>query len=122
MTQIKKLKKDKKSLKDKLEHCIQEEVSKSPVVTAPLEDKGMNTKPVNTTTQKEDKSIKGKTHSHDAIQMMKIPNKYFVSNSTTAVPKENQKIATHLIRESQTKIIPYRDQAFSSASFEEKVF
>lgn len=61
--QIKKLKKDKKSLKDKLEHYIQDEVSRSPVVTAPVEDKETNIEPVNTTTQEEDKSTEGKIHS-----------------------------------------------------------
>lgn len=39
---------------------------------------------------------------------MNIPSEGFVPNSTTTVPEEKQKIATHLVRESQTKIILYR--------------
>jgi len=84
LTQIKKLKKDKKSLKDKLEHCIQEEVSKSPVVTTPLENKGTYTKIVNTATQEDDKSVEGKPHV--AIQMMNISNHDFrnqLNNNST---------------------------------------
>ena len=43
LTQINKLKDDKKALKDKLEQLTQEEISKSPVVTVQVEDKGTNT-------------------------------------------------------------------------------
>jgi len=107
LTQIKKLKKDKKSLKDKLEHCIQEEASRSLVVTSPVEDKETKTEPINNRTQEEDQSVEGKTLSHVTIQMMKIPNEDCVLNSTTVVLEGNQKISTHLIRESQTKKVPY---------------
>ena len=48
LTQIKKLKNDKKSLKDKLEQLTQE-VLKSPDVTVEVEDKGTNTDPINIT-------------------------------------------------------------------------
>ena len=49
-------------LKDRLEQHAQEEVSKSPVITAPVEDKGTNTEPINATMQEDDKSVEGKTY------------------------------------------------------------
>lgn len=95
------------SLKDKLEQLTQE-VSKSPDVTVQVEDKGINIEPVSSRTQEEDQLVEGKTHSHVTIQRMKIPNKNYVSNSKTIVPEKNQKISTPLIRESQTKKVPYQ--------------
>lgn len=107
LTQIKELKDDKKVLKGKLEQFTQEKVSKYPVVTIQVEDKGVKTDPVNMTTQ-EDKSVEEMTRLDVAIQMINIPSEVFVTKSTTSFPKVNQKISTHLIREFQTKKVPYR--------------
>ena len=66
LNQTKKLKEDKKALKDKLEQVTREEVSKSPVTTVQVENKGTNTDPVNMTTQ-EDKSVEETTHVDVAV-------------------------------------------------------
>lgn len=88
LTQIKKLKNDKQSLKNKLE-LVMKDKSKSSNVTVQIENKGMNIDPINIITQKEDKPAGGKTYLDVAIQMMKNPNEDFVTNSTTLVFEVN---------------------------------
>jgi len=70
--QIKKLKSDKNLLKDKLEQFNQEEVSKSPIVTVHVENKGTDIDPVNITTQGEDKPTVVKIYSEVAVQTSDI--------------------------------------------------
>jgi len=62
LTQIKKLKTDKKSLKNKLEELITK-VSKSSDVTIQVDEKILNTDSVNITTQEEDKLVEVKMYS-----------------------------------------------------------
>jgi len=88
LTQIKKLKNNKKSLKDKLEQLTQE-VLKSPVVTVKVEDKGTNSNQLNVTTQEEDKQVEENPHLDVAVQMMNTPTEGSVTNSTTSSPEEN---------------------------------
>ena len=107
LTQIKKLKNDKKSLNDKLEQ-LQNEVLKSLVVSVQVEDKGINTDPVNITSKEEEESREFKTYVEVAIQTMDIPNDDSVANSTTTTPEENQDSTTNMIKESQTKGAMYR--------------
>lgn len=90
LNQIKKLKDDKKALKDNLEQVTQEEVSKSPVTIVQVENKGTNTDPVNMTTQ-EDKSVEEMTHVDVAVQTMDIPSECSITNSTTSSLEENIK-------------------------------
>lgn len=90
LNQTKKLKEDKKALKDKLEQVTQEEVSKSPVTTVQVENKGTNIDPVNMTTQ-EDKSVEETTNVDVAAQTMDIPSECSITNSTTSSPEENLK-------------------------------
>lgn len=61
--QIRKLKKDKKSLENKVEQLIEKEASKSSNIEIQVEESGMNTDPMNITTHEEDKPVEGKTHS-----------------------------------------------------------
>ncbi len=72
-----------------------------------VEDKGTNTDPVNMTTQK-DKLVEETTRLDIAVQRINIPSEDSIINSTTSSPEVNKKIPTHLIRESQTKKVPYR--------------
>jgi len=107
LTQIKKLKKDKKLLEKKGQQLVEKKVSKFSNVEIQVEEK-TNIDPVNMTTQEEGKSVEENTHLYVAVQMIKIPSEGYVTNSTTSSPEVNQKISTHLIRESQTKKFPYR--------------
>ncbi len=90
LSQTKKLKEDKKALKDKSEQVTQEEVSKSPVTIVQVENKGMNTDPVHVTTQ-EDKPIEEITHIDVAVQTMDIPSECSITNSTTSSLEEKLK-------------------------------
>lgn len=76
-------------MKNKLEEFITKDVSKSSDVTIQIEDKGTNTNPFDITTQKEEKPVEGKTYSDVAVQMMKNPNEYFVTNPTTSLFEVN---------------------------------
>lgn len=66
------------------------EVSKSPITTFQVENKGTNTDPVNMTIQ-EDKSVEETTHVDVAVQTMDIPSECSTTNSTTSSPEENLK-------------------------------
>lgn len=89
LTQIKKLKNDKKSLKDKLEQLTQE-VSKSLDVTVQVEEKGINTDPVNITTQGEDKLDEVKMYSEVAVPTTKYSSEDLEINHSTSITKGNQ--------------------------------
>ena len=82
LTQIKKLKNDKKSLKNKLEELITKEVSKFLDVTIQGEEKETNTDTVNITTQELEKPIQVKTNSDIVVQTMEIPSDDSMINST----------------------------------------
>lgn len=73
-----------------MEQVTQEEVSKSPVATVQVENKGTNTDPMNMTTQ-EGKSVEETTHADVAVQTMDIPSKCSINNSATSSPEENLK-------------------------------
>ena len=63
---------------------------------------------MNATTQEEDKKVAENTNLDVVVQMMNVPCEGSISNSTTSSPKENRKVATLLIRNSQIKKSPYR--------------
>ena len=63
LSQIKKLKKDKKSLENKVQQFIEKEISN---VGIQVDDKTTNVDPVNMTTQ-EDKSVEETTHVDVAV-------------------------------------------------------
>ena len=65
LTQIKKLKKDKKSLESQAQQLIKKEASN---VGIQVDDKTTNIDPVNVTTQEEDKQVEEKTCLDVAIQ------------------------------------------------------
>jgi len=67
----------------------------------------MHTDLVNITTQEEDKAVEETIHSNVVAQTMKNPNEDFVTNSMTLELEVNQNIATHMIKEIQTRRIPY---------------
>lgn len=62
---------------------------------------------MNITSQEEDKLVEEKTHLDVIVQMMNIPSEGSVPNSTTLSHEVNQNIATHMIRERQTKRTPH---------------
>lgn len=104
LTQIKKLKKGKKSLENKVQPLIEKETSN---IEDQVEEKGINTDPVHVTAQEEDKPVEEKTHLDVIVQTMNIPSEGFVTNSTTSSLGVNHNIATHMIRQRQTKRTPY---------------
>jgi len=85
LTQIKKLKKDKKLLGNKGQQLAEKEASKSSNVEIQVEEK-TNNDPVNMTTQEEDKSVEEKMHLDVAVQMINIPSEGCVTNSITSSP------------------------------------
>ena len=87
LSQIKKLKKDKKSLENKVQQLIEKEASN---VGIQVDDKTTNTDRVNMTTQ-EDKSVKETTHVDVAVQTMNIPSECSITNLITSSPEENLK-------------------------------
>jgi len=105
LTQIKILKKDKKSLEYQVQQLIKKEASN---VGIQVDDKTTNTDSVNVTTQEEDKEVEEKTRVDVAIQTMNIPSECFIANSTTSSLEENIKIAACPVRKNQTKKVPYR--------------
>ena len=56
--------------------------------------------------QEEDKLAEEKMHLDVVVQMINIPSEGFMPNSTTPLHEVNQNIATHMIRERQTKRTP----------------
>jgi len=105
LTQIKKLKKDKKSLEGQVQQLIKKEASN---VGIQVDDKTTNIDSVNVTTQEEDEQVEENTHLDVAVQTMNIPSECFITNSTTSSPEENIKIGTCPVRKNQTKKVPYR--------------
>ena len=73
-----------------------------------VEDKGTYTHPINITTHEDNQLVEVKSYSDDAIQTMKVPSEVFITNSTTSLLEVNQEIATHMIRENETRRTPYR--------------
>lgn len=72
LTQIKKLKKDKKSLENKVQHLIQKKASKYSNVEIQVEEK---TDPMNITTQEEDKPVEEKHTQMLQFRRQKFPVK-----------------------------------------------
>ena len=107
LTQIKKLKNDKKSLERKWEQLIKKEASKSSKVKIQVVEKGINTDPINITTKEDVNPIEVKTYS-------KIPSEDLETNEATSVreenhiPKINQENTTGMIRENRVTRTPYR--------------
>ena len=85
LTQIKKLKDDKKSLNEKIEQ-LQEVVSNSLVISVKVEDKKTNIDPVKIITQAKNKPTEVKTQVEFAVQTMDIANDDSIDNSTTTTP------------------------------------
>ena len=85
LTQIKILKKDKKSLEYQVQQLIKKEASN---VGIQVDDKTTNTDSVNVTTQEEDKEVEEKTCVDVATQTMNIPSECFIANSTTLHQKK----------------------------------
>ena len=105
LTQIKILKKDKKSLENQVQQLIKKEASN---VGIQVDDKTTHTDSMNVTTQEEDKQVEENTRLNVAVQTMDIPSECFITNSTTSSPEENIKIGTCPVRKNQTKKVPYR--------------
>jgi hypothetical protein len=118
LTQIKKLKNDKKSLENKLEQLIEKEALKSSDVEVQVVEKGTNTDPIHITTQEGAKSVQEKTFSDVEEQTMGIrsilTNKNSTINKATPrheeeiISKVNQENATSTIRENHVTRTPYR--------------
>jgi len=116
LTQIKKIKNDKKSLGNKLEQLIEKEASSSKIIQ--VDEKGTNTDRVNIMTQEDSNLVEVKTYSDVEIQMMGIrsilTNKNSRINKATSRHKEeiiskvNQENATCTIKESHVTKTPYQ--------------
>jgi hypothetical protein len=118
LTQIKKLKNDKKLLENKLEQLIEKEASKSSDVKIQVVEKGTNTDPIHITTQEGAKSVEVRTFLDVGVQTMEIPSVLTNRNSTInkatpvheedIIPKANQENTTSTIRESHATKTLYR--------------
>ena len=97
LTQIKTLKKDKKTLGNKVQQLVEKESSKPTNVKVQVEEKS-NVDPVNVSTKEDDKQVTEETNL-DARKTRNILSEGSVTYSITSLPKENQ---------SQTKKVPYR--------------
>lgn len=88
--EIKKLKKDKKSSKNKFEELIAKEASKYLDVTVQVEEKGTNIDPDNITIQEDPNPIEVKMYSKVAVQTMEISSEDPLINQATYVCEGNQ--------------------------------
>lgn len=86
LTQIKKLKKDKKSLENKVQQLVKKESSKLSNVEVRVEEK-MNIDPVKVTTQETNKQVAEDTNFDVVIQTMNILSEGSVTNSITSSPE-----------------------------------
>lgn len=91
-------------MENKVQQLIEKEASN---VEVQVEEKGINTNPMNIITQEEGKPVEEKTYLNVAFQMINIPSEGSITNSTTSSPEVNQNTATHMIGERQTKRILY---------------
>ena len=105
LTQIKKLKKNKKSLESQVQQLIKKEASN---VGIQVDDKTKNIDSMNVATQEEDKQVEENTRFDVAVQTMNIPSECFITNSTTSSLEENIENGTCPVRKNQTKKVPYR--------------
>ena len=96
--QIKKLKKDKKSLENKVQQLVKNEASKSSNIEVQVEEKS-NVDPVNVSTKEDDKQVAEETNL-DAGRTRNILREDYVTISITFSPGENQRC--------ETKTVPYR--------------
>ena len=104
LTQIRKLKKDKKLLENKVQQLVENKASN---VEVQIEEK-TNIDPVNVTTQEEVKQVVENTKLDVAVQMRNILSQQKIQSQQHPRQKKIKKIITHLIRESQIKKAPYR--------------
>jgi hypothetical protein len=128
LTEIKKLKSDKKSLQNKLDQLINKEslVNKETVIE-PMElekysdvnntivDKGINTEIVNLTTQKDANPTNVKRYSNVEVQTSQ-------GCKEDSNPKVNQEKATSIRSKDQVVRIPYRHPNHKSRYFNQSMY
>jgi hypothetical protein len=128
LTQIKKLKSDKKSLQNKLEQLINKEslvdketmtepmeLEKSSDVKIPIVDKGINTDPVNLTTQKDANPADVKRSSNVEVETSQ-------GYEEDSIPKVNQEKATSIRSKDQVARTPYRHPNHKSRYFNQSMY
>jgi hypothetical protein len=128
LTQIKKLKSDKKSLQNKLDQLINKEslvdketmiepmeLEKSSDVNIPIMDKGINTDPVNLTTQKDANPTNVKRSSNVEVQTSQ-------GYEEDSIPKVNQEKATSIRSKDQVARMPYRHPNHKSRYFNQSMY
>ena len=119
LTQIKKLKKDKKSLENKVQQLVENKASN---VEIRVEEKETGTNAVNVITQEEDKQVAKDANLEVVVPAMNISSESYVTSSITSSPKENQNITTRLRMESQTKKVPYRHPNHGSRQLDQAMY
>jgi hypothetical protein len=128
LTHIKKLKSDKKSLKNKLEQLINKEslvdkdtiiepmeLEKSSDVKISIVDKGINTYLVNLTTQKDANPVDVNRSSNVEVETSQ-------GYEEDAIPKVNQEKATSIRSKDQVATTPYRHPNHKSRYFNQSMY
>jgi hypothetical protein len=128
LTQIKKLKSDKKSLQNELDQLINKEslvdketmiepmeLENSSDVNIPIMDKGINTDPVNLTTQKDANPTNVKRSSNVEVQTSQ-------GYEEDSIPKVNQEKATSIRSKDQVARMPYRHPNHKSRYFNQSMY
>jgi hypothetical protein len=115
LTNIKKIKNDKKLLEDRLEQLSKEKVPKSSSERIQVKEKGKNTNSVLITTQEDGKLAKERTYPDVGVQMMEITSVNLAIKEATSTYKEekhtlklNQEYSKNIIQENNVIRTPYR--------------
>ena len=125
LTQIKKLKKDKKSLENKVQQLNEKEASN---VGIQVDEKTTKIDPVSNTTQGKDKLVEVKMYSVVAVPTTKDSCEDLDINHSTSITKGNQVLQinqendTNNIRENQITRIPYQHPNHKSRQLNQAMY